>query len=83
MSVKLTTTQDTVKILVDASTWQPTHIRPGTWRVADLKAAVGVPAHKVLARIDPFGLTALGDEETTEIEEDMRFMSHVRPGVSI
>lgn len=74
--------ETTVSIRVDYPVNQLIKIDPGPWLVSDLKEKVGVPAHKVLARIDPFGLTALGDDDIVDVEDGMRFMSHVRPGAS-
>jgi len=57
-------------------------VRPGPWIVSELKAAVGVPAAKVLAEITPQGLKDLDDGATIMVHEGERFMSHVRTGGS-
>jgi hypothetical protein len=57
-------------------------VRPGPWIVSELKAAVGVPAAKVLAEITPQGLKDLEDGATITVHEGQRFMSHVRTGGS-
>lgn len=57
-------------------------VRAGQWAVRDLKAAVGVPAEKVLAEITPHGLKDLEDADHIGVHEGQRFMSHVRSGGS-
>jgi hypothetical protein len=57
-------------------------VRPGAWVVSELKAAVGVPAAKVLAEITPQGLKDLEDGATITVHGGQRFMSHVRTGGS-
>lgn len=67
----------TVTIVVDDHKHQ---VRAGKWVVKDLKAAVGVDPAKVLAIITPHGLKDLNDDETIEVHEGERFMSHARSG---
>ena len=57
-------------------------VRPGSWVVSQLKAAVGVDPAKVLAEITPQGLKDLNDDGKIEVHEGQRFMSHVRSGGS-
>ena len=57
-------------------------VRPGTWIVRELKAAVGVDPAKALAEIRPHGLVDLDDDAKTEVHEGQRYMSHVRSGGS-
>ena len=69
--------EHTVTILVDG---HPHSVRRGPWIVKDLKATVGVDPAKVLAEIAPQGLKDLADDQTIEIHEGLRFMSHARSG---
>jgi hypothetical protein len=57
-------------------------VRPGSWIVSDLKAAVGVDPAKVLAEITPQGLKDLDDGAKIEVHEGQRFMTHARSGGS-
>jgi len=57
-------------------------VRRGHWIVSELKAAVGVDPAKVLAQITAQGLKDLPDEETIEVHQGERFMSHARSGAS-
>lgn len=68
-----------VTIIVDGVKHE---VRPGPWIVSELKAAVSVPAAKVLAEITPQGLKDLEDRATISVHEGERFMSHVRTGGS-
>ncbi|MBW4053709.1 MAG: hypothetical protein HIU85_20060 [Proteobacteria bacterium] len=68
-----------VTIIVDGVKHE---VRAGPWIVSELKAAVGVPAAKVLAEITPQGLKDLDDGATISVHEGERFMSHVRTGGS-
>lgn len=69
----------TVTIVVDDTKHE---VRPGSWIVRDLKAAVGVDPAKVLAEIKPQGLNDLEDDAKIGVHEGQRFMSHVRSGGS-
>lgn len=68
-----------VTLIVDGA---PHRVRRGQWVVQELKAAAGVDAAKVLALITPQGLKDLRDDETIEVHESERFMSHARSGAS-
>ncbi len=68
-----------VTIIVDGVRHE---VRPGRWIVSELKAAIGVPAAKVLAEITPQGLKDLEDGANITVHEGQRFMSHVRAGGS-
>lgn len=68
-----------VHIVVDGNKHE---VRAGQWLVSELKAAVGVPAEKVLAEITPHGLKDLEDSERVAVHDGQRFMSHVRTGGS-
>lgn len=70
---------DLVTITVDGL---PHKIRRGKWRVADLKAKVGVDPAKVLAEITPQGLKDLDDNAEIEVRANEKFMSHARSGGS-
>ena len=57
-------------------------VRPGSWIVSDLKAAVQVDPAKVLAELTPQGLKDLDDGAKLEVHEGQRFMTHARSGGS-
>ncbi len=74
------TRQDLVIIEVNQASKQ---VRPGCWVVADLKAAVGVAAEKVLAEIKADGtFDNLDDAARIEIRGGEKFISHARRGGS-
>ena len=70
---------DDVTVIVDGV---PHHVRRGPWIVRDLKAALNIPAAKVLAQITPNGLVDLQDDAKIELHEGERFMTHARSGGS-
>ena len=57
-------------------------VRPGKWRVRELKSQLGIDQAKVLAQITPQGLKDLDDESDIEVHEKEKFMTHARSGGS-
>lgn len=57
-------------------------VRPGKWKVSDLKGALGIAAARVLAEITPQGLKDLEDSAEIGVHEGERFMTHARSGGS-
>jgi len=57
-------------------------VRPGRWKVSDLKAALGIDPAKVLAEITPQGLKDLDDGAEIEPHQKEQFMTHARSGGS-
>lgn len=77
---RFVTRQDLVTIDVNQV---PRQVRPGCWVVAALKAAVDVPAAKVLAGIKPDGtFDNLDNDARIEILGGEKFISHARRGGS-
>lgn len=67
----------TVTITVDN---QRKEVRRGSWRVSDLKAAVGVDPNRVLDQLIDGKLTELPDDSRVVIHGGEAFVSHVRQG---
>jgi hypothetical protein len=77
---RFATRQDLVTIDVNQI---PKQVRPGCWVVGALKAAVDVPAAKVLAEIKPDGtFDNLDNDARLEIRGGEKFISHARRGGS-
>ncbi|MGH2442614.1 MAG: hypothetical protein ACRDFX_05585 [Chloroflexota bacterium] len=72
-------TEHQLTIFIDGD---PHQVRPGKWRVSDLKAQCGVDPAKVLAEITPHGLKDLDDGEEITVHQDEKFMTHARTGGS-
>jgi hypothetical protein len=68
-----------VKIDVDN---HPEHVAPGTYKVADFKELIGVPAEKELDQVIEGNLTTLDDSASVTIKGGEVFFSHVRRGGS-
>lgn len=72
-------TEHQLTIYVDGN---PHLVRPGKWKVSDLKAQCGVDPAKVLAEITPHGLKDLDDGAEITVHQDEKFMTHARTGGS-
>lgn len=60
----------------------PRKVRPGTWIVSQLKAALGVDPALVLAELTKQGPKDLDDRQRIAVHEGEHFITHVRKGGS-
>lgn len=70
---------DTVRLTVDG---REVEIPEGTYRVADLKALLGVPAEYEFEIIEDGQFRPLDDNAELKIEDHLDFVSHVCCGAS-
>lgn len=75
------TAKDKKKVKIDVDN-HPKHVVPGTYRVADFKELIDVPADKDLDQVISGNLTTLLDEASISVSGGEVFFSHVRRGGS-